>query len=640
MNGWLESLRGFLQTFNGILTAGIAITAFSLLLYAMAFNLRDRVARTFALILICTTTVFTAEAISGIVSEGGALSFWLSFQWVGIVFLPAVYLHFSDALLATTGRPSRGRRRWAVRFVYLGAALFAIGLPLDWLVGPVVVGSPPAPYFRTNWFTDLFTFFYLSVMVVSWANFVRAYRRTITATTRRRMGYLIAGALAPAIGAFPFLPYGPDFAARHQLIFWGLSILSNIMVGVLLVVMAYAVAFFGVSWPDRVVKARLYKWIMRGPFTASFTLAVTTLTRRAGEAFSSSSYTAMVPIVMVGSILLCEYLITLTSPQAERRLFYRKDNPELDLLHSLENQLMTSSDLEQFVEMLLATVQDRLQSHGAYLAALNPEGMELVITSGRTRFNNVSDSELVEDDLLQEVVNGQEHSDFFRWGEDYLFPLMNGTPEQPELIGLLGVSGAPKDSLDDEQIQAMEILTDRAAMALRGRRIQQKLFQSLQSYSDEVDLIQRLRAAGQFDRSSLLADEQTLPRDSDLADWVKDALSHYWGGPKLTQNPLLRLKIVQDALQKHGGNDANALRAVLREAIDRTRPEGERRFTGEWILYNILEMKFVEGRKVREVALRLAMSEADLYRKQRIAVESVARTIEEMEQQARKEVEY
>jgi hypothetical protein len=51
-------------------------------------------------------------------------------------------------------------------------------------------------------------------------------------------------------------------------------------------------------------------------------------------------------------------------------------------------------------------------------------------------------------------------------------------------------------------------------------------------------------------------------------------------------------------------------------------------------------MKFVEGRKVREVALRLAMSEADLYRKQRIAVETVAKTIEEMEHQARKEVEY
>jgi hypothetical protein len=61
------------------------------------------------------------------------------------------------------------------------------------------------------------------------------------------------------------------------------------------------------------------------------------------------------------------------------------------------------------------------------------------------------------------------------------------------------------------------------------------------------------------------------------------------------------------------------------------RPEGERRFTTEWILYNILDLKFIEGRKVREVAARLAMSEADLYRKQRIAVEAVAKSILEME---------
>jgi hypothetical protein len=43
-------------------------------------------------------------------------------------------------------------------------------------------------------------------------------------------------------------------------------------------------------------------------------------------------------------------------------------------------------------------------------------------------------------------------------------------------------------------------------------------------------------------------------------------------------------------------------------------------------------MKFIEGHKVREVASRLAMSEADLYRKQRVAVEAVARAIIDMEQ--------
>ena len=45
----------------------------------------------------------------------------------------------------------------------------------------------------------------------------------------------------------------------------------------------------------------------------------------------------------------------------------------------------------------------------------------------------------------------------------------------------------------------------------------------------------------------------------------------------------------------------------------------------------------MEGRKVREVAMRLAVSEADLYRKQRVAIEAVANAILEMENQAREE---
>jgi hypothetical protein len=40
---------------------------------------------------------------------------------------------------------------------------------------------------------------------------------------------------------------------------------------------------------------------------------------------------------------------------------------------------------------------------------------------------------------------------------------------------------------------------------------------------------------------------------------------------------------------------------------------------------------------VREIAMRLSMSEADLYRKQRVAIEAVAQSIATMEREARKE---
>ena len=110
MVGWMVYWRDF-KTINNILTAGIAITAFSLFLYALSFNLRDRVARSFAIILLCVVVVFTTEAFKTKLCLYWGIELLLRLQWIGIIFLPPSYLHLSDALLVTAGRPSRGRRR-------------------------------------------------------------------------------------------------------------------------------------------------------------------------------------------------------------------------------------------------------------------------------------------------------------------------------------------------------------------------------------------------------------------------------------------------------------------------------------------------------------------------------------------------
>jgi hypothetical protein len=184
--------------------------------------------------------------------------------------------------------------------------------------------------------------------------------------------------------------------------------------------------------------------------------------------------------------------------------------------------------------------------------------------------------------------------------------------------------------MENDQREALWLLADRAGLALEDRQMQQHVFRSLADLQPQVEMIQRMRAAGRYDTRVSLMTEPVL-EEADLANWVKDALTHYWGGPKLTNNPLIKLQVVRDLAEKDDGNTANALRALLRQAVDQVKPRGDRKFTTEWILYNILEMKFIEGRKVRDVAARLAMSEADLYRKQRVAVEAVAKAILEME---------
>ncbi|GAP15143.1 hypothetical protein LARV_02924 [Longilinea arvoryzae] len=625
---WQDSLLLILKTTSQILTAGIAITAFSLLLYALTFNLRDQVARSFAVIMLCVVIIFTSEAISSISTQIAVLDFWGRVEWVGIVLLPPSYLQFSDTVLSTTGKVSRWRRRWAVRLTFLASLVFLAALPFPSIFGYLVTDRPPAPHFTISFLTDLFTIFYLVVMALAWFTFMRALRRTVTPTSRRRMIYLLFGAAAPALGGFPYLLYGSEIAAQHPLLFWSVSVLTSLLVGTLIIVMAYAVAFFGVSWPDRVVRARLFKWIMRGPVTASFTLTFATLVRRAGEMYGNATYTAAVPIVMVGTVLLFEHLITVFGPLAERFLFYGRDSESMELLHLLQDRMLSRDDLRQFLETVLAAVCDQLQAPGAYLASLNGDQMELVVTIGKTRF----EGKQVSNALSALMAQKEDFPQLFQWGDDLLVPITNGEEEGKfQLLGLLGVSQMAKLPADEEQSAALTLLTERAKLALRDWHLQEQVFKSLESLSPQVEYIQRLRAAGSYDQSNVLEESSNL--NGDLTQWVRDALTHYWGGPKLTDSPLANLRVVKDAIENHEGSTANGVRAILRAAIERNRPEGERRFTGEWILYNILDMKFVEGKKVREIASRLSMSEADLYRKQRIAIEAVARTIQDMEQE-------
>ena len=631
-NGWLESLLAGLQVLNSILNAGIAITAFSLLLYAMSFNLRDRVARSFAIILLCVVVVFTTEALQNKTVPNWGVELLLRAQWIGIIFLPPAYLHLSDALLVTAGRPSRGRRRMAVRLVYGLSLIFLALLLLDLLVGGLVTNGKPAPHLQRTAWTEIFTLYYIGVIAWAGYNFIRAYRRMLTRSGQRRMLYLMAGATAPALGSYPYLLYGSGFAAQFPLVFWSAVLINNLLVAVLVVTMAYSVAFFGVSWPDRVVKSRLFKWLLRGPVTASMALALMTIVRRAGELFGGDPYSGFVPLIMVVTVLLFEHAITLLSPLWERALFFGRDREEIQLLQNIEERLLTQGDLQQFLESVLAAVRDHLQSPCAFVAALDGDDLSLNVVAGNRA--------MLEKENLNEALqvvshNGESGRNEFIWGDFWVLPLhqrkFNGDRDEvPPLLGLLGIARKSDHPLDGDQRDALWLLADRVALALEDRQLQQRVFRSLEDLQPQMDMLQKIRAAGRYDTTNNLLAEPVF-EESDMADWVKDALTHYWGGPKLTNSPLMRLKIVQEFMDNYEGNASNALRALLRQAVDQVRPDGDRKFTSEWILYNILEMKFIEGRKVREVAGRLAMSEADLYRKQRVAVEAVARTILEME---------
>ena len=113
-----------LQLMNETLASAIVIVAASMLLYNLTRNLRDRVARTSAVLLGTVTIAYVSDALIALEPSATMHIAILRFQWIGIAFMPVAMLHLSDALLATTGLPSRGRRRRVIRILYLISAGF------------------------------------------------------------------------------------------------------------------------------------------------------------------------------------------------------------------------------------------------------------------------------------------------------------------------------------------------------------------------------------------------------------------------------------------------------------------------------------------------------------------------------------
>ena len=620
-----------LETLNQILYAAVAITAIALLMYTSGFNLRDRIVQTFALILLCVVMIYTGETVAAVSNEPEYIQLWLQLKWIGLMMLPAVYLHFSDALLTVSGRPSRGRRTTFVWVTYLITGAAAILIFFGVTIGEFAPDKTPMFFLERNQITFFFGLFYLVVMAMVSYNLIRAMIRTATKTGLRRMIYLLAGAAAIAFSSIIFLFHGNNWFANHPHWFWFLSILASSVAIFFMVVMTYTVSFFGLLWTDRQIKSRLFRWLLRGPFTAAVVLGLTTVARRYGELQGDSSI-YFVPIVMVGGTLLLQYAINLFSPYIEKSFFWGDDRDDLETIQSLQDRMLTNRDLIQFLETTAALISDRLPVSGGFIALLEGEKVTRSVSTGDQK---AIENYLVDENFIKEAQENLVDQDgLIEWQGLFLVPLEyrfeDGTSK------LLGLGGFVKNNLreiEEDDREAVLQLAERATLAIKDHTIQKQVIESLSALQTEVDYLQNIRAASSFNVDKLTNIEQPeLPEG--MSTWVKDALTHYWGGPKLTNNPLMQLKVVEAESENLDGNRTNALRAVLTQAIEMIKPSGERKFTSEWLLYNILELKFLQGKKVREVARKLAVSEADLYRKQKIAIESVAQKIAVLEANA------
>ncbi len=632
-----------LQTLDQTLAAGVGIIALGLLLYALTYNLRQRITAAYVVLLAALGALYGGKALSSATPDPEGQRLWLTVLWLGALWLPAAYLHFSDAVLATTGRPSRGRRRFAVRLVYglagLGTAVML--LRPQWLWQGV--HPEPAPHFRPAWGVVPFALYYSSIMLWAWINLWRARQRTFSPVSRRRMTYLLAGAGVVGIGSFPYLTLGFPTGGRWEAAFWLLALLDHVAVMLLLVIMAYAVAFFNAPLPDRWVQMRLMRWLARGPVTAIAVLGLTTAVRRVSEARWGTAYTWLVPLSMLLALLLIQHLWDVFIPWWEAWVLGWKEGPRWLALWRLQQNLFTDHDVRQLLEALLAAACDRLQVPAAWVALVEDGQVQQWIVSGEAGPLPPAAALTAWAEREAQAHTATPPARGFTWDGWWVFPLRGPEPEA-RLWGVVGVrrpDQAPAHPADDTDAwRALRPLLERMTWALAEWQRGQRLLHALEAGPPPSTALPRLRAAARYDRARVLAPLDDLPPEPELAQWVRDALRHYWGGPKLSASPLLQWRIVQQVREQAGyDHPMHALRDVLRDAVERLRPAGERRFTAEWLLYNILDLKFLKGQKGREVARRLALSEAELYRKQKVALEELVRVLVDMEQEARRQAQ-
>ena len=616
-----------LALINLILSAAIVITSFSLLAYILVYNLRSSVARAFSALLACVLIVYFGDLILFMATQPASAERWLRFQWVGIAFVPAAYLHFSDALLRTTNVHSRWRRN-AARASYIVSAGFLLAAAFSDAVVADGVLIPRAPHLHAGPLFGLFVLYFFVAVGWGLSNTIWARRRCLTSTSRRRMTYLAISFAVPGLGIFPYLLITGQPAQPTLEAFWLLLILGNVGIGAMLTVMAYTVAYFGVLTPDRVVKHRLIHFLVRGPFTASCIAGVIILVARV-EAFLGLPRDMLVLIVLVALVVLLQLFVSAIRPYVDLIVFSR-DRRELVRIQRLSERLLTTTDLQQFLENILSAICDLLRAPAAFVVASTPRGPQIEAVVGQ-----VERAPMRESLAASSTVAADASADGPRVVLGYwVWPVcsQNGGA----VLGALAVA-ARSDPLElaPDETAGVNVLISLAAKALEDRRLQQDVFAAVDRIMPDLEEIQLQRSAIRYmDSSTQLPQDSELYRSPEFTTWVRDALSHYWGGPRLTSSPLLQLKVVQRALEGSGDSPTKALRAVLLQAMDRLKPSSDRKMTAaEWLLYNILELKFVQGRRVREIATQLAVSESDLYRKQRVAIEAVAAALAEMERQ-------
>ncbi|GAB4447337.1 MAG: histidine kinase N-terminal 7TM domain-containing protein [Chloroflexi bacterium OHK40] len=631
-----------LEQLNQLLSAAVLIITFSLLAYIVLQNWRNDIARALLVLLASVVVVYSGDLLLPLARRPSTTEFLGRAQWLGIALVPAAYVHLANGLLALTERQEQARRaRTLVYLAYLGSACFflLVALGTELIVRGELPNGPIAQFQPGPLFWSYLLFFVIGGAVALLA-IVQSQRSALTFTQRRRLTYLGATFAAPGIGVFPFLVIGAPASVPLSVILV-LQAIASITVAVMVTVMTYSVAFQGVLLPDRLIKQDFVRWWLYGPFIGItlilFIQAMPVLERQLGL----PSDTLLTFGVMLMTVLM-PIFVSRAKPFLDA-LVYMQDHEEIDYLRNLPRSTFTRADLRALLENSLVAVCGALKVHTGFVLAPGDGGYTIRAVCGPRH----EVKRFVAEYPLHEIVPQLEQlpprardslpptDAFLSCGGFCLLPLRS--PDSL-FLGALAVAYPPEQlrrggGLSAETRHLISVLAHQMELALSTAQMQQRIFDTLRGLGPEMQSLQELASRlEQATPATLVAMDGDVVMQPEFPQLVKDALTQFWGGPKLAESPLLGMRSVRRILQSQGGSPTRALQAVLRQAIGNLRPDDQLDPSAqEWLLYNLLDGRFLQRKTVRDVASRLAMSESDFYRKQRIAIEEVARQLALME---------
>lgn len=617
-----------LRTLSEVLTAAVSMTAFSILLFSLQFiRRRHKLALALVPVLLSVTVIYSADALETMASGHAAKLMWQMIHWTGFVILPAACLWFAMVVLELTGLKIGKGTSFFVAADWILAAVFLVLLWNGSLFRDIRVISNIGTTMVHSDLTVLFWVYFIINVIGTFLILSFALSRTRTQASRRRMFYLIFGVLGIIIGTFPLLLFGSGLLiSQYPVIFWTLSVIGNAVVVVMVVLLGYASATFSVPWSDRLTRLRMIEWLLRGPVTASATLWLVTMINRSSDRLGLD-ITGVNTLATVLSIILLEYLITVIMPYIERSGLVGLGKEDYEIFNEFQGMMVFKPELVTYLEALTGALCDRFQARDGFFAVADESGeLDPIIGAEGSSWKDLPEK------LKEMPAWFREHGDGLYWDDvGVMIPVYNHDQDLAidTFLGILGLSDISSEFFPNGNEQILREALENARIVLWQRRYLTSAYHVLRSRTVESGP-DSFHSGSVLDQSALLGAAPAAELN-EVNVWVKDALTHYWGGPRLSESPLLNWRIVKETAAANNETEVNSLRSVLKMALEELRPEGERSTSGEWMLYNLIDYKFFEKMKVKEIVRRLSMSEADFYRKQKVAVEALSKVIIRME---------